>query len=77
MLCSVTSKNSNWKILTKSLVTFKRWDGAYIGGDHPKKVEGELGQFANLRGGIWQERGGGAGGSIPQCTLCSSSILIL
>ena len=25
-LCVVT-KNLNWKILTKNLVTFKRWDG--------------------------------------------------
>ena len=58
MLCSVATKNSDWKILTKSLVTFKRWDGVYISGDYLKKVEGELGQFANLRGGIWQERAG-------------------
>ena len=27
MFCSVVTKNSNWKILTKNLVTFKRWDG--------------------------------------------------
>ena len=24
---SVKTKNLNWKILTKNLVTFKRWDG--------------------------------------------------
>ena len=27
MYFSVISKNLNWEILTKNLVTFKRWDG--------------------------------------------------
>ena len=27
MLFCVITKNLNWEILTKSLVTFKRWDG--------------------------------------------------
>ena len=27
MFLSVMSKSLNWKILTKNLVTFKRWDG--------------------------------------------------
>ena len=27
MFLSVITKNLNWEILTKSLVTFKRWDG--------------------------------------------------
>ena len=27
MLFSVITKNLNWKILTKNLVTFKRWEG--------------------------------------------------
>ena len=27
MLFSVITKNLNWEILTKNLVTFKRWDG--------------------------------------------------
>ena len=27
MFFSVVTKNSNWEILTKNLVTFKRWDG--------------------------------------------------
>ena len=27
MFLSVVSKNLNWKILSKKLVTFKRWDG--------------------------------------------------
>ena len=27
MFFSVITKNLNWKILTKNLVTFKRWDG--------------------------------------------------
>ena len=32
---------------------------------------GRLGQFTDLRGGGWQERGGGVfeGGLIPRCTL--------
>ena len=28
MIFSVITKNLNWEILTKNLVTFKRWDGA-------------------------------------------------
>ena len=27
MFFSVITKNSNWEILTKNLVTFERWDG--------------------------------------------------
>ena len=27
MFLSVITKNLNWEIVTKSLVTFKRWDG--------------------------------------------------
>ena len=27
MFLSVITKNLNWEILTKNLVTFKRWDG--------------------------------------------------
>ena len=27
MLFPVITKNLNWKILTKNLITFKRWDG--------------------------------------------------
>ena len=30
MFFSVITKNLNWEILTKSLVTFKRWDGVKI-----------------------------------------------
>ena len=54
MFFSVITNNVNWEILTKNLVTFKRWDGVkdwegfsknqYIEGELPKK-EG-LGQFA-------------------------------
>ena len=46
------TKNPNWEILTKNLVTFKRWDGVkdqYRGG--LPKTGGGLGQFANWRGG--------------------------
>ena len=36
MFFSVITKNLNWEILTKNLVTFKRWDGLrmknFIGG---------------------------------------------
>ena len=27
MFFTVTTKNLNWEVLTKNLVTFKRWDG--------------------------------------------------
>ena len=30
MFFPVITKNLNWKILTKNLVTFKRWDGVLI-----------------------------------------------
>ena len=40
MLCSVITKNSNWEIFSKDLVTFKRWK-TYILGFHGKsKFEG-------------------------------------
>ena len=31
MFFSVITKNLNWEILTKNLVTFKRWDGVKDG----------------------------------------------
>ena len=31
MFFSVITKNLNWEILTKILVTFKRWDGVKYG----------------------------------------------
>ena len=31
MFFSVITKNLNWEILTKNLVTFKRWNGAKNG----------------------------------------------
>ena len=27
MFSSILTKNLNWEVLTKNLVTFKRWDG--------------------------------------------------
>ena len=30
MFFSVLTKNQNWEILTKNLVTFKRWDGVKV-----------------------------------------------
>ena len=74
---SLITKNLNWEILTKNLVTFKRWDGVKGGslknpifrGFHEKPIykwelrkKGWLGQFADLRMG-------GRLGLIPQCTL--------
>ena len=68
---SLITKNLNWEILTKNLVTFKRWDGV-----KDKKfwcasslkirfIEGESRQFADLRveglgkkGGVFEEGGG-------------------
>ena len=49
------TKNLNWKVVTKKLVTFKRWNRAkgkspICRGDLPKKREG-LEQFADLRWG--------------------------
>ena len=41
MFFSVITKNSNWEISNKSLVTFKRYDGV---------KDEKRGQFANLRG---------------------------
>ena len=51
MFFSVTTKNLNWKILTKNLVTFKRWDGV-----KDEKFEYYGGSLKNL---IF--RGGGVG----------------
>ena len=65
MLFSVITKNSNWGTLTKNLVIFKmvlRMKNLNIEkleklwGSLPKKGA-ELGHFADLRGGGWQERG--------------------
>ena len=57
---SATTKNLNWQILTKSLVSFKRWDGVKdkknvnIMGVHKKNnIYGELlkkGGLDNLHG---------------------------
>ena len=30
MFLSLITKNLNWEILTKNLVTFKRWDGVKV-----------------------------------------------
>ena len=47
MFFSVITKNSNWEISNKSLVTFKRYDGV---------KDEKRGQFANL-GGEGEELG--------------------
>ena len=71
MFSYVVTKNFNWEILTKNLVTFKIWDEVkdeiFFRGDHEKPIyRGELlkrgpwtGQFADLRGGTWQKQRGG------------------
>ena len=48
MFFSVIAKNLNWEILTKNLVTFKRWDGVkdekfqYYGGSLKNQYPGEI-----------------------------------
>ena len=52
MIFSVITKNLNWEVLTKNLVTFERWDGVkdekcqygsslenlFLRGDHEKLI---------------------------------------
>ena len=46
MIFSVLTKNLNWEILTKNLVTFQRWDGIkdekcyYYGGSRKNSILG-------------------------------------
>ena len=49
MFFSVITKNLNWEILTKNLVTFKRWDGV-----KDEKFEYYGGSLKNpiFRGGV-------------------------
>ena len=73
MFFSVITENLNWGILTKNLVTFKRWG-------HEKPIYGDN----CLKRGAWtvcwfkgalvkkRERGG----LIPQCTLCFGTLSI-
>ena len=68
MFFSVIIKNLNWEILTKNLVTFKRWDGAMDKKISQKKTiyrgnclkrgrgRGRLGQFADLRRDLEKKR---------------------
>ena len=57
MFFSVITKNLNWKILTKNLVTFKRWDGVKdekfltIHWKNLIFMGRVIGQFADLTGG--------------------------
>ena len=53
MFFSVITKNSNWEISNKNLVTFKRYDGV---------KDEKRGEFANLRGEGGEERGKKEGG---------------
>ena len=60
---SAITKNSNWDILAKNLVTFKRQDGVKdenlfgVGWRGVHKKQGELGQFVNLREGLGKKEG--------------------
>ena len=62
MFFSVITKNLNWKILTKNLVTFKRWDGVKdekfltIHWKNLIFMGRVIGQFADLTGGAWWKR---------------------
>ena len=85
MFFSVITKNSNWEILPKNLVTFKRQDGIkdeklwfgkirLLGGSSRKtNIEGGRGldSLPIWGGGLGKKEGDGVfkGGLIPQCTL--------
>ena len=53
MFSSVITKNLNWEILTKNLVTFKRWDGV-----KDEKFDYYRGSLKNqiFRGGFVNEK---------------------
>ena len=55
MFFSVITKNLNWEISTKNLVTFKRWDG--MGFIRENWLKRGAWQFADLRGGLLKKRG--------------------
>ena len=71
MFVSVITKNLNWEILTKNLVTFKRWDEKfeYYGGSLKYLIfRGEFtknqyigGNYIKREGAwtVWRFRGGG------------------
>ena len=79
MFLSLINKNLNLEILTKNVVTFKRWDGVKDRGSHEKLIyRKELPKNGGLdslqieggtkkRGGLL--RGGDVGRVIPQYTL--------
>ena len=46
MLFSILTKNLNWEVLTRNLVTFKRWDGIRV---YQIAVRGG-GEFPSVRG---------------------------
>ena len=50
---SVITKNLTWQILTKNLVTFKRWDGV----KNEKDFQAGGSQFASLRVGLAKKSG--------------------
>ena len=39
---SVINKNKNWEILTKNLVTFKRWDTYLYFANNFKDIKGQI-----------------------------------
>ena len=61
MFFSVITKNFNWELLTKNLVSFKRWDGVkYYGGSLKNSIfrgqsfanssKGWVGEFGDFAG---------------------------
>ena len=65
MFFSVLTKNLNWEMLTKNLVTFKRW----VGGIAEKGSFWTVCRFKG-KGGLGKEEGVFLReGLIPQCTL--------
>ena len=72
MFFSIITKNSNWEVLTKNLVTFKRWDRIkyeklwYFGRSLKSLTLKGVGQLTKtqyrggdfLKKGAWQEREG-------------------
>ena len=53
MVFSVITKNLNWNILTKNLVTFKRWDGVK---DEKFKRYGDSLKNLIFRGGLTKKQ---------------------
>ena len=53
MFLSIITKNSNWEILTKNLVTFKRWNG--VKDEKFQYYEGSLKNPIFRKGGVHEK----------------------